>query len=186
LIAICAVYCLSAGRILKASGLHPDDAGQLRMPEEFLGSSANVDVADGNGPSPRFFEEMRHRFGEIPFFLRQALPFLFGMHDLTVRDLFWAGGAQVFTHRYLTGTVFLVVDRNKKTPRSSLSSPTWAQPLYLLQLRDGRYLCAACSLQDDTLMPRPCLTGFPKVMQLRNKVDAEVVGKVVGVVRTLH
>jgi hypothetical protein len=185
LIAICAVYCLSAGRILKASGLHLDDGGQLRMPEEFLGNSANADVAEAHGSPAHFIEEMQRRFVEIPFFLREALPFLFGVHDLSVRDLFWAGGAEVFTHRYLAGTVFLVVDRKKKTPKFSLSSPTWAQPLYLLQLREGRYLCAACNLQNGTLMLWPCLSGFPKVLQLRNKVDADVVGKVVGVVRTL-
>jgi hypothetical protein len=185
LIAICAVYCLSASRILRASGLQLDDGGQLRMPDEFLGGSSNVDVAEANASPSHFIEEMEHRFGEIPFFLREALPFLFGINDLSVRDLFWAGGPHVFTHRYLTGTFFLVVDRKRKTPKSSLSSPTWAQPLYLLQLRDGRYLCAACSLQNGTLMLRPCLTGFPKVLQLRNKVDADVVGKVIGVVRTL-
>ena len=185
MISVCAVYCLAASRFLEASGLRLEDAGHLPMPQEFVGSSEQGEARKTIQPSAHFFEEVRNRFGELPLFLRDALPSLFEMRDLSVRDVFWAGGARDFAHRYLAGCAFIVVNRKRKTPRSSLSSPTWAQPLYLLQKRDGQYLCAACSLQNGTLMLRPCLTGFPKVLQLRNGVDAEVVGKVVGVVRKL-
>ncbi len=185
MISICSVYGLAASRYLQAAGLRLDEGGPLPMPEEFIGSSDGQEAKETLRPASYFFEEMRNRFGEFPFFLRDALSSLFGMRDLSVRDVFWAGGASDFTHRYLLGCAFLVVDRRRKTPRPSLSSPTWAQPLYVLQTRDGHYLCAACSLQNGTLMLRSCLTGFPKVLRLRNRVDAEVIGKVTGAVRRL-
>jgi hypothetical protein len=77
------------------------------------------------------------------------------------------------------------VDRKQKTPHPSLSSPVWAQPAYILQLRDGSYLWGFCSLQNRVLVLRSCLAGASKPQRLRNRVDAEVIGKVVGVVRTL-
>ena len=61
----------------------------------------------------------------------------------------------------------------------------WAQPAYVLQLRDGTYLWGFCSLQNRVLMLRPCVAGAPRLQRLRNRVDAEVIGRVVGVVRAL-
>lgn len=185
-ISLSSVYGLNASRVLDASGLLMENAGQLPMPEELLGLSGRRDAIEENEPPSYFFQEMQHRFGDLPLFLRDALPTLFGMRALSVRDIFWAGGTAEFTHPYLTGCAFLVVNRKRKTPRASLDSPKWAQPLYILQKRDGQYVCAACSLQNEMLILWPCLTGFPKVLQMRNGVDAEVVGKVVGAVRTLR
>jgi hypothetical protein len=113
------------------------------------------------------------------------LSFLFGLQDLCVRDVFWSGGAHGSIHSYSAGALFLVVDRKQKIPRPSLSSPVWAQPAYVLQRRDGGYLWGFCSLQNRTLIVRACIAGSPKLQRLRDRVDAEVIGKVVGVVRTL-
>jgi len=88
-------------------------------------------------------------------------------------------------YSYFAGALFLVVDRKQKTPRPSLSSPDWAQPAYVLQRRDGTYLCGFCSLQNGTLILRSSFAGQPKLLRLRHRVDAEVVGRVVGIVRRL-
>jgi hypothetical protein len=77
------------------------------------------------------------------------------------------------------------VNRKSKTPAASLSSPVWAQPLYVLELRNGNRLCGACSLQNGVLVVRPCTTVSGGLLRLRNRVDAEVLGKVVAIVRRL-
>jgi len=182
LISICAVYFADAAGLLEASGASLDAGGQLAMPPEFLDGFASV-LSDSN--SSHFLEEMEQRFEQLPYFLRNAVPSLFGLPDLSLRDVFWAGDNQNFIHPYLAGTVFLIVDRKQKTPRPSLSCPKWAQPLFVLQQRDGGYLFGFCSLENSTLILRPGVAGLPKLLRLRNHVDAEVVGKVVGIVRRL-
>lgn len=182
MISICAVYGVAVSGFLRACGLPLEKGGAFPIPEELMASP----VEERPGPAASFFfEEMWNRFGEIPFFLREALPLLFGTSGVSVRDVFWAGGLKDCAHRYLAGCVFLVVDRKRKSPKSSLSSPAWAQPLYVLEEREGRYVCGTCILQNGTLMLRSNPGVYPGVRRLRNGVDAEVVGRVAGVVRQL-
>ena len=53
----------------------------------------------------------------------------------------------------------------------------------MLLARNGTYLCGFCTLENGVLMLRPCVAELPKVMRLRNRMEAEVVGRVVGMVR---
>jgi hypothetical protein len=129
--------------------------------------------------------EIEHRFDQLPYFLHRALPHFFGMSGLSVRDVFWAGGVERFTHPYLDGAAFVVVDRRKKVARSSLSCPLWAQPLYVFLRRDGSYLCGSYSRADGVLAIRPCTAGLPKLLRLREGADIEVVGQIVGIARRL-
>jgi hypothetical protein len=184
LISLCAVYCLAVEEVFNAAGLHIEAAGGLAMPEEFLGRARQQGTQTETRPIC-FLAELERLVEEVPYFLSGALPFLLGLQNLSVRDVFWAGADEQFRCRYLRGTVFLVVNRKSKVPKSSLSSPMWAQPLYVLQKRDGTFLCAACSLQNGTLVIRPCLAASRNLLYLRNRVDAETVGKVVGIVRRL-
>ena len=148
------------------------------MPAEFLVHPVSGPPS-GSQPS-HFLSEMERRFGELPYFLHNTLSSLFGLQDISVRDVFWAGGIREAVDPYFTGAVFLVVDRKRKIPRPALSCPKWAQPVYVLQQRDGSYLCGFCTLQNGTLILRSCFAGTPTLQRLRNRVDAEVVGKVVG------
>jgi len=137
-------------------------------------------------PKPSsFLQAIQNKFEEIPYFLRSGLPSLVGLPNLSPRDLFWAGDTSRFAHPYLKRAAFLAVNRKSKTPVPSLSSPVWAQPLYILEMRDGSRLCAACSLQNGTLLIRPCTTASRNLIRLRNRVDAEVLGKVVALVHRL-
>jgi transcriptional regulator with XRE-family HTH domain len=183
LISICAVYFASAADLIAVSGASVYKAGNLAMPTEFLRLPPN-DGASSKEPS-HFVEGIRRRLRDLPYFLRSAAASLFGLPDLSLRDVFWAGGLRNSKHSYLNGALFLIVDRRRKTPRRSLSSPIWAQPAYVLQRRDGRYLCGLCHLQSGTLVLSSCFTGQPKLLRLRNRVDAEVIGRVVGIVRRL-
>jgi len=110
------------------------------------------------------------------------LPALFALPHLSVRDIFWAGSTGTLGHSYLRNSLFLVVNRRSKRPATSLSSPVWAQPLYIVETREGGRVCGACSLDDGTILLRP---GTKGMLRLRNHVDAEVVGKVMAIVRHL-
>jgi hypothetical protein len=181
LLAICAVYCASPAELLQASGVHLNDGGQIPMAPELLGRVENV--RPDFRPS-LFLGEVERRFGELPYFLHGVAPSLFGLPDLSLRDVFWAGDHPTFVPARLAGTVFLVVDRRQKKPRPSLSCPKWAQPLYVLQRRNGSNLFGYCSLQNGLLILRPALAGLPKLLRLRHRIDAEIVGRVVGIVRS--
>jgi hypothetical protein len=185
LISLSAVYCVSIARLTERAGLRLEEAGQEPMPARWkYGSGGEVAVMPYR-PSP-FLGAVEDEFEEVPFFLRNALPSILGLRNLSVRDLFWAGATAETVHPYLNGAAFLAVNRKSKTPAPSLSSPVWAQPLYVLELRDGKRLCAACSLQEGTLVVRPCTTASGGLLRLRHRADAEVLGKVVALVRRLQ
>jgi len=182
LISLSAVYCLPVAGLAALAGLPSETAGRERMPEELIHIRGRRSWNNA-APVSYFLRAVESHFEEIPFFLRGALSALLGLPNLSVRDLFWAGATARLTHPYLKGAAFLAVNRKSKTPAPSLSSPVWAQPLYLLELRDGSRLCAACTLQNDTLLIRPCTTSAPLLMSLRNHVEVEVLGRVAAVVR---
>jgi hypothetical protein len=183
LISICAVYFANVAQLLVISGASLNAASKRSMPPQFLGPPPS---GGSYASKPSYFlNGMPRRLRQLPFFLCNSAAPLFGLSDLSVRAVFWAGGARGSTHSYFAGAQFLVVDRKQKTPRSSLSSPVWAQPAYVLQQRDGSYLCGFCTLQNGSLILRSCLPGPLKLVRLRNRVDAEVVGRVVGIIRRL-
>ncbi len=184
LISICATYFGSAETFLEVSGVSLQKTGKLPMPPEFLDAPVR-DAHSAVKPS-HFLCEMERCFSELPFFLHNSLPCLLQLPKLSVRDVFWVGGTKRVVHPYFAGAFLLAVDRKQKIPRPSLSCPKWAQPVFVLQQRDGSHLCGFCSLEDGVLIVRSCLAGSPKLQRLRNRVDAEVVGKVVGIVRRLE
>ena len=101
-------------------------------------------------------------------------------------DLYADRGGGLLTHPYLKHSLFLAVNRKSKNPAPSLSLPVWAQPLYVLERRNGDLFCAACTLQNGTLLIRPCTATSGNVLRLRNRIDAEFLGKVVAVVRRVN
>ena len=185
LVSICAVYFASAAEFLAAANVELDRPGQLAMPSQFLVEPQEAG-SNATSTSSKFIKEIENQFQQLPYFLYRAMPVFFGLPDLSVRDIFWTGPAPRFVHPFMDLAVFLVVDRRKKMPRSSLSSPKWAQPIYVFLRRDGTYLCGSCTSLNGILMIHPCTAGLPKVLRLQNRVDAEVVGQVVGIVRRIR
>jgi transcriptional regulator with XRE-family HTH domain len=184
LISLSAVYGVPILDLADLAGLPLDETGREAMPAEWTNVSAHQTKTPSYRPS-RLLSAIEGEIQEVPFFLRRALPSIFGLPHLSVRDLFWAGATEKLAHPYLQGAVFLAVNRKNKIPAPALSSPVWAQPLYVLELRNGRRLCAACSLQDGILVVRPCTNGSGDLLRLRHRDDAEVLGKVVALVRRL-
>jgi transcriptional regulator with XRE-family HTH domain len=182
LISICAVYFASPADLFEASGAALHEAGTQAIPRDFLNLSPETRASD-RGPS-RFLREMESRFGQLPYFLRTAGFSIFGLQNISLRDVFWVGASYEAKYSCLSGIQFLIVDRRQKRPRASLSSPIWAQPIYVLQRRGGGYLWGFCRLENGVLS-LCSIAQRAKLLRLRNGVDAEVVGRVVGVIRKL-
>jgi hypothetical protein len=182
LISICAVYFAGIANLLEACGAPLSRAGAHPMPREFLNFSPET---RGSVRKPaRFLGEMERLFVQLPYFLRTACSSTFGLQNASLRDVFWVGDVQETKYSCLAGIQFLIVDRRQKRPRASLSCPIWAQPLYVLQKRGGGYLWGFCRLESSALSL--CGLAQPeRPVRLRNGIDAEVVGRVVGVIRRL-
>jgi transcriptional regulator with XRE-family HTH domain len=183
LISICAVYFASVSEAMKAAGVDLDKAAHVPIPSELMPGNATNSRSEGLTMQSVFMNEMKRRFLELPLFLEDALPSIFELPKLSVRDVFWVGDQVRFFHQFLTGARFLVVDRKRKIPRTSLKATVREQPLYVLQRRNGTCFCGSCSLHDNYIVVRPWIHGMPKIMKLRNRMEIEVVGQVTGVVR---
>jgi len=183
LLAVTATYGLPLGGFLAAIGLPLSNTGAEAMPRKWFKASPGASTpSQSSSDLLRFFEA---RFGPIPFFLRHGLRQITSLPGPSALDFFWAGETRDWNHPYLKNAVLFAVNRRSKNPAPSPSSPIWAQPLYLLALRNGEHLCAACSLQDGTLVIRPCTTASRTIIRLRLHEEAEIIGRVVAVARFL-
>ena len=185
LIAICAVYFASAADWLVAAGVQLTSLGKRSMPRSILNDQDETRLAADTVPQSKFILAIERLFREIPYFLFAALPSFFGLPNISVRDIFWSEDRERFLHPYLKGAIFFAVDRKRKVPHSSLDCPKWAQPIYVLLRRDGSYLCGTCVRNKGMLSVQPCTAGLPRIMKFRDRVDAEIVGEVIGIVRRL-
>jgi hypothetical protein len=183
LISLAAVYCLSMLELAEFAGFPLEKAGKDAMPVRPRHIMPHRSTEAPYRRSP-FLSAVEEELGEVPFFLRKALASLVGLPNLSVRDLFWVGKTEELAHPYLRGAAFLAVNRKNKSPAGAPSSPVWAQPLYVLELRDGRRLCAACTVQNGWLMVRPCTTSSGGLVRLHH-TEVEVLGKVVAILRRL-
>jgi len=136
-------------------------------------------------PVDGFLSRIIKRLGELPFFLRGSIASLSGLPDISLLDIFWVGGQSRALHPVLAGALFIIVNRRKTTPPAFRRKSLWEQPLYLVRRRDGSYLLANCTLEDKTIVAHPHAPGFIPHERLRNRVDVEVVGQIVAVVRSL-
>jgi transcriptional regulator with XRE-family HTH domain len=184
IISICGTYFANVEGLLKAAEIDMNALGQLPMPDDVVGKSQERVVSETTGRfvGMRFFQS---RFRQLPYFLHRSMASYFGMPELSVRDIFWAGGVRHFTHRFLANAVFLVLDRRKKKAVISLSCPKWAQPLYVFLRRDGSYLCGSYSRTNGILVIHPAIAGLPTLLRLRDGDEVEVVGRVAGIIRSL-
>jgi len=188
--ALCVLYSLGFWDILAAAGLKLDGAGQQPMPAGRVAEgriSARSKKTDSEPDSDRegVLSLLGGEFEEIPFFLRAALGPLTGLRRLSLRDLVWLGGQRRSLHPYLRSALLAAIHRQSKKPTFAPGKRLSEQPLHLLLLRDGSYLCAGCTLENNRLIVHPFTNGFERPVHLRNRADAEVVGRVVALLRKL-
>jgi transcriptional regulator with XRE-family HTH domain len=189
-VTLCSLYGLQFRVFLKAIGIVMEEAGTEPIPDHLARRTLErepVESSNGNDMSGRsgFLEQMLERCEEIPFFLRQSIGPLSGLGDPSLDDWFWIGGEHDVLHPALTNGLFALVNRRDRRPIHFTSKPAWQQPVYVIELRNGTYLCACCGIENGTLVIHPYSDQFRRSERLRYHHDAEVVGRIVTVARKL-
>lgn len=188
-ISLCILYGLRFWDFLKSSGLAPDQSGTEPIPDYLIprsqppsrdGSLENSDPYCGG-----FLGHMLSQCGEIPLFLRQSMEAISNLPHASLDALFWTGGDQKPLHPNLADALVVLVDRRKKRPVHFRSKPLWQQPIYLLQKRDGTYLCGCCSIENGSLLLHPYSSHLYRHVKLRYHDEAEVIGQIVTIARRL-
>ena len=188
IVTFCAAYSLDLHTIFEALGVSLQDAGREPIPYLLTGRPlpapserlAEMDKVGQTG----FLGELIAEFGEVPFFLRGSLKVMSGLQRPSLKDFFWIGRTGGDFHPYLAGGLVAIVNRQKKKLNDCASKPLWQQPLYVILKRDGAYLCGCCSRENSSLVVHSYPGGVHRREQFQNR-DAEVIGKIVTVVRKL-
>jgi hypothetical protein len=185
LLSLSILYALPFYELLRSFGIDlSSDAASI--PDEWMpGHEGRENTTNETLPPRGFLSDALERFGELPFFLYDSLASLSGLPELSLHDIFWVGGQAKALHPALAGAIFVVVNRRKTTPPALRRRSLWEQLLYLVRLRDESYLLATCTLEDNSIVVHSHTPGFVPDERLRNRVDAEVVGQIVAVVRSL-
>jgi hypothetical protein len=193
IITLCLLYCIDFHQFLRASGLPLDQAGGEPIPDELVlrqvPRESQSPHAAGEEKSDQehigFLSSLIVEWQEIPLFLRHSLNEITGLKNFSLSDVFWIGGDKTPLHPWLIDATFVVVNRRVKKLVRSTAKTVCDQQLYLILKRDGTYLCGRCTLHDGKLV----VHGYPGrsigPQQLRNSVDAEVVGQVTTILRRL-
>jgi len=190
-ITLCSLCGLQFHVFLKTIGIVLAEAGPEPIPDHLarrvldMESVENSDDNDMSGRGGGFLQQMLERCEEIPFFLRESIASLSGLEDASQDDFFWIGGEYDVLHPCLANGLFAIVNRRDKRPIHFTSKPAWQQPVYVIQMRDGTYLCACCGIENGTLVIHPYSPQFRRSEHLRYHHDAEVVGRIVTVIRKL-
>lgn len=189
LFTLCIVYSIAFADLLSSYGLALNDIVSSPIPEAWIPADSNtVETETTGSPAPDgtgFLASLLTQLGAIPFFLRNSLDALSGMGDVSLRDAYWVGGQKQSLHPSMNGAMFVIVNHRRKKPIAYRRKPPWEQPLYLLAKRDGSYLASSCHLEDSKLVVHPYTEGFIRPEVFRNYIDAEVVGQIVTIVRSL-
>jgi transcriptional regulator with XRE-family HTH domain len=178
------LYSLDLSELFRSYGVDlnasadPITGGETARQQE--GETANPE-----GPVRGLLSETLEQLGELPFFLFHSLSRLAGIPELSLHDAFWVGGQVKALHPVLTGARIVVLNRRRTTPPGYLRKSLWDCPLYLALRRDGSYLTAAATLEDNTIVVHPHTDDFVRHERLRNHADAEVLGQIVCVIRSL-
>ncbi len=187
IVTFCAAYSLHLHKIFETLRLSLRDYGYEPIPHLLTGrllpamvETAETDEVELTGFIGKLFAEL----GEVPFFLRESLKGLSGLTRPSLKDFFWIGGTGSAFHPYLAGGLFAIVNRQKKKPNDCGSKPLWQQPLSIILKRDGTYVCGCCSRENNSLVVHYYPGGVHRREQFRNR-DADVIGKIVTVVRRL-
>lgn len=189
-ITMCLVYAVPFRTLLNAVGVPAEKAGKESIPDRFIPRLPPAGFQDGGfdtdeRESKGFLGELLRRCGEVPLFLRGSVGAISGMAAPSLRSFFWVGGLEIPLHPFLANALIVSVDQHKKRPVDSRPRPPWQQSLYVVLKRDGTYLCGPCGMENGMLVMHPDAEHLKLREQFRNHRDAEVVGQIVAVLRTV-
>jgi hypothetical protein len=187
---LCALYGLALEAFLEKLGLPLAQSGRDSFPNDLLPKfSSPPFLRTRKGTSVPFgsssLADLVAQSQDLPPFLASALRQT-GESVLSVHDIFWVGGSRGAFHSRLRAPLFAAVDRRRKRPNTTGRLPNPEQSIYILLRRDGRFLCGRTALEGGDLLVQSFSDGVSKPVRLRNRLDAEVVGQVVGVIRRVR
>jgi transcriptional regulator with XRE-family HTH domain len=191
MLTLCILYSIRFADLLDGFGLKGDDSHMATIGDEWpvpsvqSGAEKSTAAIPRKMPSSGFLRKIFDIFGEIPFFLRQSLAFLSGQKGLSLRDVFWVGGQRAILHPSLRGALFVICDRRKRRPRIFPGKSSWKQPVYLVRKRDGSYLMASCTMEEQAIVVHPYTDEFVAPERFQKTTDAEIVGQIVTILRTV-
>jgi hypothetical protein len=191
LLTLSILYSLRFWELLDWFGLGQDGTRLAAIPAEWMGPAIKspekkaTPILRQKKSVGGFLGNTLDRLRELPLFLRESFPFLSGLEDISLRDVYWVGGQQEAMHPLLTGALFVILDRRKRRPRIFPCKLAWGQSLYLLTKRGGSYLMASCGMEDGVIVLHPYTDRFIPPERFRKSTDAEVLGQIVTVVRSL-
>jgi hypothetical protein len=194
ILSLCILYSIGFFDFLRTAGLALNQLGVDPIPDELVGrhpAHPSGESRDDGGreryrsDASGFLTRLVQEWEEVPLFLEGALPGVLGLKGLGLSDVFWVGGDTRSLHPYLENAVFIALNRRQRKPVESTARPLWEQPIYLVLKRDGSYLCSCSTFREGLLVihPYPDRPFAPR--QLRNGIDAEVIGQVTAIVRRL-
>ncbi len=185
------LYSVRFGELLDWFGLGEEQTRMATIPSEWMAAASqspekkSASILRGKTSSGSFLVNTLDRLAELPLFVREACPSLSGFEDMSLRDVFWVGGHQDVMNPLVIGALFVIVDRRKRRPRIFPRKAASEQPIYLLRKRDESYLMASCSMENGTIVLHPYTDRFVPPQRFQKSTDAEVVGQIVTVVRSL-
>ncbi|MGH9723477.1 MAG: hypothetical protein ACRD41_00285 [Candidatus Acidiferrales bacterium] len=194
IISLCVLYCFDFWSFLRAAGIPVDLLGSDPMSDEFSepvslrpiqpsSDSAGLRMVGERGDG--LLSSLTEKWEELPLFLRSALPEISGLKGISLSDIFWVGRSQDPIHPALAGASLLSVNRRVKAPSQPKLLTPWDQPLYIVLLRGGSYVCGSCELRRGVLIVHPHTEGPYNSIQLKVGIDAEVIGRVTAILRRL-
>ena len=195
IVSLCVLYCIDFWTFLRLGGLPVDELGHDPLPDEIIPraglprtrpSKEKVEPKHiGGGEKPGFLSTLIDQWEALPLFITSALPEISGLKNVSLSDIFWVGGNHNPIHPCLADASLLAVNRRVKIPSRTTAPTVWEQPVYIVLLRDGSYLCGSCVLRQGILTVHPHSDAPNSSIRLRNGIDAEVIGQVTTILRKL-
>lgn len=186
IITLCSIYGLQFHSAIRSMGINLSDSGTESIPDRLPARE------DRSGARKHEYEGGRAGFlesllvecqNEVAFFMRRLFGYFAGPVRVSLDDFFWIGGNRDPLHPYLVNGLMIMVNRRRKTPLYFLSKPVWQQPIHLVLAREDNYLPACCSIEGGKLVVHPYGPDHHRSPEYRHRLDAEVVGQVVAILR---
>jgi hypothetical protein len=191
-ITLCILYAIDFWRFLHAAGIATAPLGTESIPDDLISRTLIPDTIGRTNKQTHidrpdtFLAALANRLGEIPLFLRNALPGLSGMARVSLRDFFWVQEGTREFDMPLRGAILLAINRRIKTPSIHESQPQWNQPIYLLVRRDGSYFLGWFTRQNKATVLLPLAPEVPNADSSSSRSNAEIVGQVASAVRLVR
>jgi hypothetical protein len=191
IISLCVLYSIGFWDFLRAAGLPAESAGVEPIPDELVPRpTPHVSLPRFESASPEGFGKEQNDFlssliegwEEIPFFLATSLSGILRSTSLSLSDVFWVGEDHNPMEPPLLNAIFLIVNRRIKRPEA-IYKRSWESPLYVVFRRDGSYICCVCTIERGLLVIHSHRDGPSERRQFGKTGDAEVIGKVIAIVR---